>query len=176
MSLTYSTWVSQLANLMAESSADSNFQTFLPGCIDYAEQRIYREVDLLYTVVTDATTQTSECVRNFSLPTDVGTYITVDQVNILTPAATPSSAASRVPLVPTSRDFIDNSFPTQLSSYCGLPEYYCVRSNSILSFGPAPDQAYYVEVTGTQRPAPLSVSNSSTILTQYCRIYSWQHR
>jgi hypothetical protein len=33
--------------------------------------------------------------------------------------------------------------------------------------GPPPDAAYTMEVVGTIRPAPLSVSNTTTYLTQY---------
>lgn len=167
MSLNYTTFTSQLANLMVIPSTDANFVTFEPGCIDYAEQRIYRDLDLLYTVVTDATIQLSSGVRNFSLSTASGTYITVDQVNVITPAATLSSAGTRVPLVPATRDFIDNAYPSQLAAQTGTPEYYAMRSNSVIMVGPAPDAAYYVETVGTQRPAVLSSANSSTILTQY---------
>ena len=42
MALTYSSWVSQLANITVISSNDANFQIFLPGAIDYAEGRLYR--------------------------------------------------------------------------------------------------------------------------------------
>lgn len=167
MALNYTTYVSQLSNLMVVPSSDSNFTTFLPGCIDYAEQRIYRDMDLLYTFVTDATVQLSSGIRNFNLSTVSGTYITVDQVNVITPAATLSSAGTRIPLVPATRDFIDNSYPSQISSYTGVPEYYAMRSNSVITLGPTPDAAYYVETVGTQRPTVLSSANSSTILTQY---------
>jgi hypothetical protein len=42
-----------------------------------------------------------------------------------------------------------------------------MRSNSLILLGPVPDGAYYAETIGIQRPASLSVTNSSTILTQY---------
>lgn len=165
MSLTYSDYVSQLANLMVVSSADANFTTFLPGCIDYAEQRIYRELDLLFTQVTDATAQVSSGVQEFSVSTAVGTFITVDQLNIITPAGTLSSQGTRVPLTPASPEFINNAFPT--STATDVPEYYAMRSNSRVLLGPVPDGPYYAETIGIQRPAPLSAANSSTILTQY---------
>jgi hypothetical protein len=170
MSLTYTTYTQQLANLMVETSSAGftpEFQTFLPGCIDYAEQRIYREVDLLYTVTTDNTTTCSSGVRNFTLPTGIGTFITVQQISVFSPAGTTTGNGTRVPLIPVSRDFLDNAFPTQLSSQCGTPEYFSMRSNSIVAFGPAPDGAYLIEVIGTQRPTPLSSGNPTTILTLY---------
>lgn len=167
MSINYTSYVSQLSNLMVIPSTDSNFITFLPGCIDYAEQRIYRELDLLYTQTTDATKQVSSGFREFSLSTAVGTFITVDQLNIITPSATPSSLGTRVPLIPVSPEFLDSAYPTGGSSLSGVPEYYAMRSNTLVLLGPAPDSPYFAETIGIQRPSPLSSGNSSTILTQY---------
>lgn len=166
MALDYTTYVSQLANLMVTPSTNADFTTFLPGCIDYAEQRIYRELDLLYTQATDATSQVSSGNRNFSLPTTVGTFITVDNLNIITPAATRSSAGTRVPLMPVDRSFLDLVYPSGQTA-TGTPAYYAMASNTAVILGPSPDAAYYAEVVGVQRPQALSASNSSTILTQY---------
>lgn len=165
-SLNYTTYTDQISNLLVIGSTDANFQTMLPGMIDYAEQRIYRELDLLYTQVTDATTQVSSGDRNFSLPTGLGTYIICDNINIITPAATGSSVGTRVQLTPVAREFIDIVYPSGQTA-TGVPEFYAMASNSQVIFGPAPDAAYYAEVIGVQRPASLSTTNSSTILTQY---------
>lgn len=166
MALYYSNYISQIANLMPIGSTDAGFQTMVPGMIDYAEQRLYRELDLLYTQTTDATGQTSSDNRNFALPTSVGTFITADQMNVITPAGTQSSAGTRVPLVPVSREFIDITYPSGQTA-TGVPAFYAMASNTETILGPAPDDAYYVEVVGIQRPSALSSNNSSTILTQY---------
>lgn len=166
MSLNYTTYVAQVANIMVVGSTDASFTTMLPGMIDYAEQRIYRELDLLYTQTTDATSQVSSGNRNFTLPTSIGTFITVDNLNIISPAATQSSVGSRVPLVPVDRSFIDLVYPSGQTA-TGVPEYYAMASNTQIILGPSPDGAYYAEVVGIQRPAALSSANSSTILTQY---------
>lgn len=168
MALDYDTYKSQLANLMVVPSTDSNFTTFLPGCITYAEQRIYRELDLLYTQITDASTEsiTSSGNRNFTLPTTNGTFITVDYLNVITPAGTQSSVGTRVPLTPVSPNYIDMVYPSGQTT-TSTPEYFARRSDTDVVFGPPPDAAYYVEVVGVQRPAALSSANSSTILTQY---------
>ncbi len=165
--MNYATYVSELANLMVVSSGDANFTTFLPGCISYAEQRIYRELDLLFTQVTDDSAQVATGVQEFVLPTSIGTFITVDQLNIITPAGTLSSQGVKVPLVPTSPGFINSAYPALDGSYTGTPEYYAMRSNTVVLLGPVPDGAYFAETIGIQRPAPLSAANSSTILTQY---------
>lgn len=165
MSLNYDIYVSQLANFFPISSADANFLTFVPGNIDYAEQRIYRELDPLQTQITDATSLVSSGNRNFTLPTGVGTFITVDQINIITPVGTPSSAGTRQPLQSVSPEYLDLVYPS--GSVTGVPKFYGRRSDNLVIFGPAPDRAYYAEVIGVQRPTPLSSGNSSTPLTQY---------
>lgn len=167
MSLTYDTWVSQLANLMVVSSADANFQIFLPGCRDYAEQRLYRELDPLYAQVTDSTASVSSGVRTFTPPTTYGSFITVDSINIMTPVGTTASNGTRSPLVPVSPEVIDALYPSGQTA-TGVPAYYAMRSPTQIILGPAPDAAYGTEVIGVQRPTPLSSANSSTFLTTYC--------
>jgi len=166
MALNYTTYVQQISNLMVIASSDANFQIMLPGMIDYAEQRIYREADLLYTQTTDASTQVSSGNRNFNLPTSVGTFITADNINIITPAGTAASAGTRVPLIAVDRSWIDLVYPSGQSA-TGTPSYYAMASNTQVILGPSPDAPYFAEVIGIQRPASLSASNSSTILTQY---------
>jgi hypothetical protein len=164
-SLNYITYVSQLANLTVISSNDASFQTMLPGAIDYAEQRIYREGDFLATYITDTSTNVVANQRIFSYPTGTGTFLVVDQINILTPLSATSSYATRVPLQVASKQFIDIVYPNN-SSGTGVPKFFAPATAVSATLGPVPDQSYNVEVIGTQRPASLSASNSSTFLTQ----------
>lgn len=167
MSITYSSYLTQLITLNSiASSTDTNFNNVLGGCIDYAEQRMYRELDLLVTRVTDTSATLSSGVRTFSLPTSKGTFLVVERVNFFSSAGTTSSNGTRTQLVPTSPDFIDIIYPSAISSNCGPPEFYAMQDNATIILGPCPDQAYTAEVTGTQRPTPLSSGNSSTWLTQ----------
>ncbi len=165
MSLTYTTYVQQLSNLMVILSTDANFQTFLPGCIDYAEQRCYRELDLLYTQVTD-TTNVSSGNRDMTPPTTLGTYITIDAVNVITPVTATSSNGTRNPLTPVAPEVVDAIYPSG-QIVTGVPSMYAMRSPTVVLLGPAPDAAYQVETIGIQRPTPLSSNNTSTILTTY---------
>ena len=167
MPLNYQSYLDQMTNLLVVGSTDPNFTTMLPGMIDYAEQRIYRELDLLYTQVTDATTLASSGNRNFTLPTATGNpYVIVDNINIITPSTATSSNGTRNQLMPTSREFLDIAYPSgQIAT--GVPQFWAMTSNTDIVFGPSPDAAYTVEVIGVQRPSPLSSGNSSTILTQY---------
>lgn len=166
MALNYTTYVNQLANLMVIGSTDANFQTFLPGCIDYAEQRIYRELDLLQTQVTDNSATVSADDRNFSLPTSLGTFIVVDNINIITPVSADATDGTRQPLMPVSREFIDAVYPSG-QDHTGVPLYWAMASQTEVILGPSPDADYVAEVIGTQRPTPLSSANSSTFLTAY---------
>lgn len=168
MALNYTTYIQQVAGLLQYTSTESFFQTFINGCIDYAEQRIYREAGFLAETVVDGTAQVSSGVRNFTLPTGLGIYIVVDSINIVTPAGSPSSAGTVTPLLPVSQPYIDTVYPTALSSMTGTPSFFAPVTNTSYLLGPAPDAPYFLQITGMQRPTPLSAANSSTFLTQYC--------
>lgn len=171
MSINYTTYVSEIATLTLITSAilvggDNNFQGILPAGIDYAEGRLYRELDLPVVSVVDTSVICSSGVRTVAISTVSGEPLIIEALNILTSAGAPSSAATRVQLTPTSRAIVDAVYPSALSSQCGQPEYYARISNQTLLLGPAPDQPYGIEMQATIRPSPLSASNSSTWLTQ----------
>lgn len=147
------------------SDADAN--AILPGIIDYAEQRMYRDLDLIETVTSSTGTLTPNS-RAVSIPTG---FVVLNDFNVITPAgAAPDDAnAVRNPVRRASRDFIDSFFP-QGASPIGTPSiplFFANNTNSRLYLGPAPDAAYVGEFVGTQRPPSLSSTNTSTILTTY---------
>jgi hypothetical protein len=178
MSLTYNSWFSQFFNLVSanctangSSVTDSNWLTELPGVIDYAEQRIYRDLDLLATRYVDATASLSSGVRSLTLPTGTTTFLVVEGINVFAPSSLGSSNGSRVQVTATSRPFIDavygvSAAATSSAIALGVPEFFAMQDNKTVLFGPVPDAAYPVEIVGTGRPTPLSAGNSSTILTQ----------
>lgn len=165
MSLTYQTYVSALTTMMVTSSTNQAFVAILPDIIDYAEQRCYRELDLLATVTTDASKQLSAGSRSFILPTASATFVTVQDVNVVTPAGYTPDAGQRNPLMAVSKEFLDSVYNS--SSGSGVPLYFAMLNSTTIIVGPWPDQAYTVEIVGTIRPAPLSVSNTSTFLSTY---------
>lgn len=165
MSLTYTTWVATVANLTITDSNDPNFVQILPECIDYAEQRMYRELDLLSTVTRQTGTLTPN-IRTFNLPTTSGRFVVTNGFNVITPsAATNPDAGTRNQMVPTSRDVLDVLWPS--STGAALPVLYAMITDQQIIVGPAPDAAYTVECIGTVRPTPLSVANPTTYLTLY---------
>lgn len=171
MSLTYSSFVSEIAALTVISSnilvnGDNNSGPIMPAIIDYLEGRIYRELDLPVVSIVDTTVSCSSGVRVISLSTGQGEILVITTLNLLTSAGATSSFATRIPLMPASQAVVDTIYPSAASSNTGQPAYFTRLGNTQLVLGPTPDQAYGTEVIGTIRPAPLSASNSSTWLTQ----------
>lgn len=166
MSMTYTSYVAQIANIMAVKSDTTQFQTMLPGMIDYAEQRIYRELDLLNTVVRDSTSSLTSGSRNFTLPTTVnGPFITVQGINVITPVGSQPDSGTRNALQIVVRDFLDTVWNS--STGATLPKMFAMIDQFNIIVGPWPNANYVMEVIGTIRPNALSPTNTSTFLTQY---------
>jgi hypothetical protein len=165
MSLTYSQWVAELANLCVIDAADANFVANLPSTIDDAEQRIYRDLDLLNTVTRD-TGLLSTGTRTFNLPSNLGRFVVTNGFNVITPSSTTDpDSGTRNQLVPCSRDVLDMLWPSTTGA--AVPALYAMITDQQIIVGPAPDAAYTIEVIGTIRPTPLSTTNTTTYLTLY---------
>lgn len=162
MTLTYSQYVTDLANLLVVPPTDPNYLTVLPNIIDDAEQRIYRELDLLATIVRDSTGSLTANSRNFTFPQH---FVVSESINVFTPAGT---TTNRYQLVPTSREFLDAVWPNETATSSSVvPQYYAMITDQTIIVGPSPGAAYKVEVIGTVRPTPLSSTNTTTYLTLY---------
>ena len=165
MSLTYSQWVAELANLCVIDASDANFVANLPSTIDDAEQRIYRDLDLLNTVVRDTGTLATG-TRTFTLPQNLGRFVVTNGFNVITPVATTiPDNGTRNQLVPCSRDVLDILWPSTTGA--GVPALYAMITDQEIIVGPAPGAAYTIECIGTIRPTPLSASNTTTYLSLY---------
>lgn len=166
MSYDYTTYVSAIANIMAVSSTTDQFQSMLPRMIEYGEQRIYRELDLLNTVNRNSSSALTSGNRNFTLPTTAnGNFITVQGINVITPAGSAPDSGTRHSLAPTTRDYLD--YVWNASGSNAVPEYFAMIDQFNIIVGPWPNANYTVEVIGTIRPVPLSPTNTTTFLTQY---------
>lgn len=165
MSYNYAGYVQQLANMLVVPQTDPNYQIALNNIIDSAEQRIYRELDLLNTVVRDQGGTLTANSRNFTLPQTAGRFVVTNNFNVFTPVGT---TTNRTQLVPVSRDFLDAIWPNEASaSTPSVPQYYAAIIDQQFIVGPPPDAGYTMEVIGTIRPTPLSASNTTTYLTLY---------
>ncbi|HQT62720.1 hypothetical protein [Acidiphilium sp.] len=147
---------------MATTSADPDFVTILPRCIEYAEQRIYRELDILNTRFRDTSSTCAPGSRSVTLP---DTLMVCETLAVLTPAGQQPPTAQRNILVPCTHDFIDMVYPSDAAASQAMPQYFAMIGQAQALVGPCPDQAYAVEVFGTYRPAPLSSTNTTTPLT-----------
>ena len=161
----YATWVAAIANETVIDPADTNFLAQIPSSIDYGEQRLYRDLDLLNTVSRDTGTL-SAGIRTFTLPSNNGRFVVTNGFNVITPVGTTNpDSGTRNQLVPCSRDVLDILWPS--STGVGVPSLYAMITDQQIIVGPAPDTAYTIECIGTIRPTPLSASNTTTYLTLY---------
>jgi hypothetical protein len=165
MSLTYTTWKATLANLTVIEEANTEFLQILPACIDYAEGRLYRELDLLNTVTRQTGTLTVG-TRSFTLPTASGRFVVTNGFNVITPVAqTVPDNGTRNPLTPVTRDVLDAFWPSTTGA--GVPSEYAMITDQQIIVGPAPVSAFTIECVGTIRPTPLASDNATTPLTLY---------
>lgn len=162
MAYTYAEFKTNLANMLVVPETDPNYLIALPSIIDDAEQRIYRELDLLATIVRNSGGTLSANSRNFTFPQH---FVVSESINVYTPVGT---TTNRRQLVPVSREFLDAVWPDDLAPTSpSIPQYYAMITDQTIIVGPPPDAAYTVEVVGTVRPEPLSATNTTTYLTLY---------
>jgi hypothetical protein len=162
---TYATTLATLANLMGDPLlvSDANFLQIIPSTIDDAEQRICREVDFLQAVVTTASLATTPNLRliNWGLQ-----FFVVQSINAISPAGTTNpDLGTRNPLLPATKEMLDFLYPSVTGAT--VPKYFGRVTQDSAVLGPWPDQAYTLEITGTQRPATLSVTNTTTFISTY---------
>lgn len=159
---TYATTISSLANMLVIPASDANFLAMVPNAIDYGEQRLYRDLDLLSTIVRDTGGSLTPNSRNFTLPQTNGRFVVTESMNVF------PSANSRRQLVPVTREFLDAVWGDEAAaSSPSIPEYYAMITDQTIIVGPPPGAAYQMEVVGTIRPTPLSVSNTTSLLSLY---------
>src|SRR5882724_12097246 len=168
MSLTYLTFTAQISNFLVVPVTDPNFILAMPSIIDDSEQRMYRELDLLNTVFRDSSVALSVGNRNFTEATSTtnGPFLVTQEMNVISPAGTfDPELGTRNPLLPSTKEVLDFLYPNATGS--GVPQYFAPINQNSFIVGPWPDAAYTVEVVGTQRPAPLSASSTTTLLSTY---------
>jgi len=181
--LTYSQYVTQIATMAVVAETDAAFVTILPQMITYAENRMYRDIDFMFTSTSlhGASFVLTAGSRNLSFNINLasnsdaqaGTFVVSEQINLLTDASgnaattTNPDACVRVPLLPTSKEFLDAVYGSSLTANRGQPQYFVPFNETLFFVGPVPDQAYPVEVVGTYRPNSLSATNTSTFISLY---------
>ena len=162
--LTYATYTEQMATMAVVDQTDPAFQVILPQMITYAENRMYRDIDFLFTSVSSTAYGLTAGSRTISVPS--GTFVVPEQINVITPAGTTNpDLGARVPLLPTTKEFLDAVYGSGL--YTGVPKYFAPFDDYTFLVGPYPDASYSVEIVGTYRPASLSAVNTETFISKY---------
>lgn len=185
--LTYNTFVTQLAELAVVpltvgvtpvTTQDSDFNAVIPSAIEYAENRICRDLDLLSTVVASTATLTPSVPQLvIAYATTGGNWITIQNINVITPSGTVTpNSGTRNPVLPVSKEFLQYTWPSATGA--GIPLYFCLQGGDAtalgqgatswtINLGPWPDSAYTVELIGTIRPATLSSTNPVTFISTF---------
>lgn len=163
--MNYNQIVSALQRLTwtPKNDSDFNFKAILPATFDYANNRIYRELDFLpmWQSTTAAMVVNN---RNLAVPTAV---VVLDSINAISPAATTPDNGTRNPVERVSIDALNFLWP-MASLVPALPTKFAIigtgTAMSVL-FSPTPNAAYNAELVGIVRPTPLGASTTTTYIT-----------
>lgn len=161
MAITYTDLVTTLENLVVDTGS-SDFTAILPQAIAYAENRCYRELDMLSTRGTSSPVTLTVGSRSATCP---ATISVVQGISLLTPAGNSPPTATRVPLERTSMDFIDSFYGDETAT--GTPLFYEMKNDTAIILAPTPASAWKIEIVGTLQPAAMTNSNQTTPLGNY---------
>jgi hypothetical protein len=170
--LTYSSYVTQIAQMAVVEPTDVNFQAILPMMLDYASLRICRDLDLISTSVSlDGNTYRLTAGNrrlNFNENLNDGSYFVVcEQINLIVGGGSSPGSGERIPLIPTTKEFLDAVYGSSLPADRAQPKYFAPFNESLFLVGPVPNVDYFTEVVGTVRPATLSPTVTTTFISQY---------
>jgi hypothetical protein len=164
LGLSYTTYVDQISTMAVVESNNAEFQVILPQMITYAENRMYRDLDFLFTSTSVTGYSLTQGVRSITIPQ--GTIVVSEQINIITPVGTTNpDLGTRNPCLPTTKEFLDAVYGS--ASNIGMPKYFVPFNDNLFLFGPYPDAAYGIEIIGTYRPDSLSATNTTTFISLY---------
>ena len=160
-------YITQIATMAVVEENNADFLKILPQMITYAENRMYRDIDFLFTSEASTSYSVSLNSRTITLPVPAlagGTLVVTEQINLITPAGTSNpDLGTRVPLTPTTKEFLDAVYGD--STLTGQPQYWVPFTDNIFFVGPYPDANYTVEIVGTYRPQSLSATNTTTFIS-----------
>lgn len=158
----------QIAELTVVAVDDPNFEAILPQAITYAENRIYRDLDLLSTVKRSSSYTLTAGNRNLEVP--AADFVTIQEINVILPAGTSvADNGTRSPLLPTTKEFLNTVYSSVANS--AAPQYFAMIDQSNMIVGPWPNNTYSVEITGTFRPASLGNGTNGTVNTTFVSLY-----
>ena len=167
--LTYNGYVSALCAMVVEDtttvaavvqSVNAPFNTLLPSFLDYAENRIQRDLDL-WPALTSNTYALTIGNNLLSIPT--GDFVAVQTISV-------NVSGQNIPLWPASKEFLQTVYgnpsataqPQYFAPYGGDAATGGATSNNFI-VGPYPNAAYNVSVTGTTRLPSLGYNNTTPL-------------
>ena len=158
MALNWTTYQAALwsaAGNSADVTPDADFTAMIPRAVEYAENRIYRELDPMVTRKTWTATP-PDGSRTYAGPSDwwIGRYLIA------------TKSGNSVLLVRTTEDFINSYWPARATT--GTPKFWTEQGFGTIVIAPTLDGTWQLEMGYTYRPDPLSASNTTTWLSTYC--------
>ena len=166
--MNYTEYVTALASLMVVQPTSPDFVAILPSIISYADNRIWRELDLLAAVAQgyDPNWYVDSSDNEFTFHSQ--DWITLNSVGIFTPPGTSiHSGGTLVNLTPVSIDYLNMAWGSLLSQ--GVPQVFARITDTKLIVGPTPDAKYFLYFIGTKRVDTFNTNdrNSTTYLSLY---------
>lgn len=183
--LSFNAWVQSVGSLAVELTTEIGgvyafvqppLQQLLPQILSYAEGRITRDLKLL-AANTSNTYALAAGQGVFSLP--INDFLTVQTIEIC--QVNGSAVVNSWPLTPVSKEFIQNCYAGLVQS--GPPKYFAMYGDNFgdeedsytnLLFGPTPNYAFTIRVTGTQQsPSLYQNATSGPADTEYTYISAY---
>ena len=180
--LSYNAYIQQVGQLVPVSTVetdgvyaftDANLAAIVPMMLNYAELRIQRDLDFLSSQSSNTYTLTAGS-QQFSVP--FNDFFTIQTLEVANTTSGPWTA-----LLPVSKEFVQNVYSGSLSY--GTPQYFAMYGDNFgdnqdtvnnVVFGPTPNFAYTLRVTGTAKSPSLYTYASTGIAdTNYTYISNY---
>lgn len=163
MTLSYSAYGTLIAKLLAINPSTTLTTTnvdMLNAMIDYAELRIYRELDFLNTQKEADTADLTPGTRTVAIP---GSIFIINSAYLITPASTAAAAGSRNPMQRVSMEYMNFFWPSTLT--LGQPSMFALSDDQTIVLAPTPSAAFRVNCVGVYRPPPLYTDTAGTFIS-----------
>ena len=159
----YNEYVSTMRTMLVVPDNDANFTAILPSMIQYATDRISRELDLINLVGSEVVPLTPNA-RSVAIPTVMNI---IQSANVVTPLVVSIEEGTRHPLQRVSVEFLNYAWPQagQTDGF-GYPKYYAVLNTETALIAPAATEAYKLEFVGTRHVTYISDANPSSYISE----------
>lgn len=183
--LSYNAYIQSVGVLAVEQTVETSgiygfvnspLQIIVPQMLNYAEQRIARDLELLSSQTSNIYTLTSG-VNVFPLP--VNDFQTVQTLEIV--QISNGTVVDSCPLTQASKEFIQNVYGGMISA--DTPMYFAMYGDNFgdeqdtvtnILLGPPPNYAYSLRVTGmAAQPSLYQNASTGTADTAYTYISQW---